>query len=76
MIDGVTCHVVNDVVEEDGEVIENTDDWYAQHVNGDIWYCGEIARDFETFEGDDPDDPELVEIEGSFKTGRDGDKDK
>lgn len=74
LIDGVTCRVVNDVVEEDGKVIEDTDDWYAQHVNGDVWYCGELARDFETFEGDDPDDPELVEIEGSFKAGRDGDK--
>ncbi|UCC56953.1 MAG: hypothetical protein JSU75_04210 [Gammaproteobacteria bacterium] len=74
LIDGVTCRVVNDVVEDDGEVIEDTDDWYAQHVNGDVWYCGELARDFETFEGDNPDDPELVEIEGSFKAGRDGDK--
>jgi len=74
LIEGVTCRVVNDVVEDGGEVIEDTDDWYAQHVNGDVWYCGELARDFETFEGDDPDDPELVEIEGSFKAGRDGDK--
>ena len=74
LIDGVTCRVVNDLVEEDGMVIEDTDDWYAQHTNGDIWYCGEIARDFETFEGDDPEHPELVEIEGSFKAGRDGDK--
>lgn len=74
LIDGVTCRVVNDVVEDAGEVIEDTDDWYAQRTNGDIWYCGELARDFETFEGDDPEDPELVEIEGSFKAGRDGDK--
>jgi len=74
LIDGVTCRVVNDVVQDEGVVIEDTDDWYAQHVNGDVWYCGELARDFETFDGDDPDDPELVEIEGSFKAGRDGDK--
>jgi hypothetical protein len=74
LIDGVTCRVVNDLVEDEGVVIEDTDDWYAQHTNGDIWYCGELARDFETFDGDDPDDPELVEIEGSFKAGRDGDK--
>ena len=70
-IAGVTCRVVNDVVREDGVVIEDTDDWYAQHLNGDVWYCGELARDFETFEGDDPEEPELVEIEGSFKAGRD-----
>lgn len=72
LIEGVTCRVVNDVVREDGVVIEDTDDWYAQHLNGDVWYCGEVARDFETFEGDDPEEPELVEIEGSFKAGRDG----
>jgi hypothetical protein len=74
LIDGVTCRVVNDLVQEDDSVIEDTDDWYAQHENGDVWYCGEIARDFETFEGDDPEEPELVEIEGSFKAGRDGAK--
>jgi hypothetical protein len=74
LIDGVTCRVVNDVVEDDGDLIEDTDDWYAQHENGDVWYCGEIARDFETFDGDDPEEPELVEIEGSFKAGRDGAK--
>lgn len=74
-IEGVTCLVVNDVVDEDGHVIEDTDDWYAhQSASSDIWYCGEIARDFETFEGDNPPNPELVSIEGSFKAGRDGDK--
>lgn len=74
LIDGVTCRVVNDVVAEHGQVIEDTDDWYAQHVNGDVWYCGELARDFETFEGDEPEQAELISIEGSFKAGRDGDK--
>jgi hypothetical protein len=74
-VEGVTCLVVNDVVEEDGEVIEDTDDWYARHLQtGDVWYCGELARDYETFEGDMPAVPELVSIDGSFKAGRDGDK--
>lgn len=72
LIEGVTCLVVNDVVEEDGEVIEDTDDWYAQDTSGNVWYCGEVARNFETFEGDDPEDAELVDIEGSWKVGRDG----
>ena len=71
LVAGVTCRVVNDVVREDGQVIEDTNDWYAQHLNGDVWYCGELARDFETFEGDEPQEPELVEIDGSFKAGRD-----
>jgi hypothetical protein len=71
LIEGVTCIVVNDLVEEDGQPIEDTDDWYGQATNGDVWYAGEISMDFETFEGDDPEIAELVEIEGSWKTGRD-----
>jgi hypothetical protein len=74
LIEGVTCRVVNDVVEQDGAIIEDTDDWYAQDLTGNIWYCGEIAKNFETFEGDAPEDAELVDIEGSFKVGRDGAK--
>jgi hypothetical protein len=68
LIGGVTCLVVNDRVEEDGDVIEDTDDWYAQDIDGNVWYCGEIARDFETTDGDD--DPELVSIDGSWKAFR------
>jgi len=71
-IEGVTCIVVNDVVKKDGAIIEDTDDWIAQAKDGSVHYCGELARDFEYFEGDDPGEAELVEIEGSFKAGRDG----
>lgn len=74
LIEDVTCVVVNDFVSEDGDRVEDTDDWYAQAVNGDVWYCGELSRNFETFEGDDPEDAELIDIEGSFKAGRDGDQ--
>lgn len=74
LIDGVTCIVVNDVVAENGDLVEDTDDWVAQAKNGDVYYCGEEAKDFEFFDGDDPEAPELVSIEGSFKAGRDGDK--
>lgn len=74
LIDGVTCIVVNDVVEEDGEVREDTDDWFAQRLDGTVDYCGEIVTDFESFDGDDPAVPELVAIDGSFKAGRDGDQ--
>ena len=72
LIDGVTCIVVNDVVSEDGELIEDTDDWFAHALDGAVHYCGEIARDYEYFEGDEPMEAELVEIDGSFKAGRDG----
>lgn len=79
LIQGLTCRVVNDVVRLacDGEpcdLIEDTDDWFAQHSNGDAYYCGEEAKDYEYTDGDMPRDPELVEIGGSFKAGRDGDK--
>jgi hypothetical protein len=73
-IEGVACIVVNDVVREDGELIEDTDDWFALHDDGTVVYCGEEVKDFETFEDDDPPLPELVSIDGSFKVGRDGDK--
>jgi hypothetical protein len=72
LIEDVRCIVVNDIALEDGEVVEDTDDWYAQAVTGDVWYCGEISRNFELFEGDDPEDPELVDVDGSWKAGRDG----
>lgn len=74
LIDGVTCIVQNDRVSVDGAVIEDTDDWFAQAKNGDVWYCGEAVKDFESFAGDRPREPELVKIDGSFKAGRDGDK--
>ena len=63
---GVTCVVVKDVAEEDGVVIEETDDWYAQDVDGNVWYFGELSKEFE--------DGELVSLEGSWKGGVDGAK--
>lgn len=74
LIDGVTCIVVQDRVSEDGDLVEDTDDWFAQAKNGDVYYCGEETKDFEFFDGDSPRLPELVSIDGSFKAGRDGDK--
>lgn len=71
-IDGVTCAVVRDVVtesgddeeEEDGGVpVEDTLDWFAQDTEGNVWYFGEISFNFE--------DGQIVDIEGSWKTGED-----
>ncbi len=73
-ITGLTCIVVQDQVFDDGELIEDTDDWYCQAKNGDVYYLGEEVKDFESFDGDDPQEPELVSTDGSFKHGRDGDK--
>ena len=72
LIDGVTCIVVHDRVEK-ADGAEDTDDWHAQRADGTVFYCGESVRDLEVFPGDNPQDPELVAIDGSFKAGRDGD---
>ena len=74
LVDGITCLVVRDVVEVDGELLEDTDDWFAQDLDGNVWYCGEEVKDYEWFDGDEPPLPELVSDDGSFKAGRDGDK--
>lgn len=72
LIDGVTCVVVIDTATEDEVVVEVTNDWYAQDLDGNVWYCGEISENFEEFDGDETDEPELVDIDGSWKAGRDG----
>jgi len=63
---GVTVAVIRDIVEDNGEVIEDTKDWYAQDIHGNVWYFGESVKDFA--------DGELVSIAGSFTAGVDGDK--
>ena len=71
-IEGVTCVVVRDFVEVEGAVVEDTDDWFGQRKDGTVDYCGEISQSFELFPGDAPLLPELVSLEGSWKTGREG----
>jgi hypothetical protein len=72
MSSGVTCIVSHDRVTADGDLTEDTNDWFAQAKNGDVYYCGEEAKQYESFDGDDPRVPELVGNEGSFKAGREG----
>lgn len=74
LIAGVRCFVVRDTVSVDGQVVEDTEDWFAAAKSGDTWYFGEEVKDYETFPGDDPETPELTAIDGSFKAGRNGDK--
>ena len=71
LIDGITCIVVVDTASEDDVVVEQTNDWFAQDMDGNVWYCGEISENFEEFEGDEVSGPELVDIDGSWKAGRD-----
>lgn len=74
LVEGVRCIVVRDLVYEEGDLLEATDDWFAAGRDGSSWYCGEEAKDYERFDGDQPPAPELVSIDGSFKHGRDGAK--
>ncbi len=74
LIEGLTCIVVRDRVFFGSDLHENTDDWYCQALNGDVYYLGEEVKDYESYDGDDPRVAELVSMDGSFKHGRDGDK--
>jgi len=61
---GIEARVVRDTVRQDGEIVEDTFDWYAQDAAGAIWYLGEDTAEFE--------DGELVSRGGSFEAGVDG----
>jgi hypothetical protein len=63
-IQGISATVVHDVVTERGELIENTFDWYAQDVCGNVWYLGENTKEYE--------DGEVVSTAGSWEHGVDG----
>ncbi|MGH9845873.1 MAG: hypothetical protein ACREEM_44780 [Blastocatellia bacterium] len=66
--------MIDDQVFENGFLKEDTDDWYAQAKDRNVWYLGEEVKDYETYDGDKPRKPELVSISGSFKEGRNGDR--
>ena len=66
VIQGVTCAVITDLVEADGETIEDTIDWYAQDIHGNVWYFGELAENYV--------DGELNNLAGSWTAGVDGAK--
>ncbi|MCK4654271.1 MAG: hypothetical protein KAU01_07490 [Candidatus Cloacimonetes bacterium] len=61
---GVTCFVVEVQEYEDGELVEDTDDWYAQDLDGNIWYFGEYSEEIE--------DGQVVSTAGSWEAGVDG----
>lgn len=42
---GVTCVEVHDTVKLNGELIEDTLDWFAQDREGNVWYFGEDVED-------------------------------
>jgi len=66
VVAGVSCTVVRDIVSLDGQVIEDTYDWYAQDIDGNVWYMGEDVSNYES--------GVLEDKEGSFEAGVDGAK--
>jgi hypothetical protein len=62
---GIDAVVVRDTVRDAGGMVtEDTEDWFAQDTDGNVWYLGEASQDFEN--------GELVSTEGSWETGVDG----
>jgi hypothetical protein len=61
---GITARVVHDVVTEGGEPVEVTDDWYAQDRAGNVWYLGELTKEYEN--------GRFKSTEGSFEAGVNG----
>jgi hypothetical protein len=63
-ISGIQATVVHDKVTEQGELVENTFDWYAQDVCGNVWYLGENTKEYEN--------GRVVSTAGSWEHGVDG----
>lgn len=63
---GVTTAVVRETEWEDGELVEDTYDWFAQDAEGNVWYFGEDSKEYEG--------GEVVSTAGSWEAGIDGAK--
>jgi hypothetical protein len=60
---GIECVIVRDTVWEEGELVEDTCDWYAVDADGSVWYMGEDSKEYE--------DGEVVSAAGSWEAGVD-----
>jgi hypothetical protein len=60
---GVTTTVVHDQVFIKGELVEDTEDWFAQDTEGNVWYLGEDTKELEN--------GQVVSTEGSWEAGVD-----
>ena len=67
VIMGVTCVVVRDTATriDGGQLIERTDDWFAQDKDGNVWYMGEDTKLYDA-KGN------VKSTEGSWEAGVDG----
>jgi hypothetical protein len=64
VVNGVTARVVRDRVFLEGDLIEDTFDWYAQDGEGNVWYVGEDSKEIEN--------GQVVSTAGSWEWGVDG----
>jgi hypothetical protein len=58
---GVDVTVVHDQVFLEGELAEDTFDWFAQDAAGNVWYFGEDSKEIEN--------GQIVSTEGSWEAG-------
>jgi hypothetical protein len=58
---GVATTVVHDQVFIKGELVEDTEDWFAQDADDNVWYFGEDTKEL--------DNGEVVSTEGSWEAG-------
>ena len=63
-IDGVSVLTVRDTLFVDGQIAEQTDDWYAQDRSGNVWYLGENSKAYEH--------GRLASTGGSWQAGKNG----
>jgi hypothetical protein len=61
---GVTTVVVRDKAFEDGALVEDTEDWFAQDAAGNVWYFGEDTAEC--------DGKRIVSRHGAWEAGVDG----
>ncbi|HEX9439966.1 MAG TPA: hypothetical protein VF909_09800 [Roseiflexaceae bacterium] len=59
---GVTTTVVHDQGFENGVLVEDTFDWYAQDVDGNVWYFGEDTKELD-------EHGNVISMEGSWEAG-------
>jgi hypothetical protein len=62
---GVTTTVVRDQAYEDGVLVEDTFDWYAQDKDGNVWYFGEDTKELD-------ENGNVISTEGSWEAGVNG----
>ncbi len=61
---GISAFVVSDTVTVNGDIVEDTVDWFTQDTAGNVWYLGEETKEY--------DNGVVVSTEGSWEAGVDG----